>query len=281
MLPKIFPSFPYSQIFFVLCICSLLFVTTTRVFAQTEETTNQSESLPQESTEATLGVAQMMRIIGEDIKDGYVITSSNEGPTPSSTAYDPQILGIVARDAAIILNNTTEEDGIPVISSGTVYVLVSSKEGAIAQGDLLTTSTIPGVAVKANEDGYVLGRSLQTYDNPDPEHIDKIAMNLNLHYYSSKPTLAGSLTDILKIALNTSDGIPSPWIKYIVAAIVVIGSFVLGYLTFGRTAAKGVEALGRNPAASKIIHLGIILNVSIVVVIVLVGLVVAFLILRL
>lgn len=251
------------------------------VSAQTEDDADSSDSLSQESTEATLGVAQMMQIVGEDIKDGYVISSSSEGPTPSTVAYDPQVLGIVARDAAIILNNTTEENGIPVISQGTVYVLVSSAEGPIAQGDLLTTSTNPGVAVKAVQDGYVLGRALQDYDNPDPEHIDKIAMSLNLHYYSAKPTLAGSLTDILKIALNTTDGVPSPWIKYIVAAIVVIGSFVLGYLTFGRTAAKGVEALGRNPAASKIIHLGIILNVSIVVVIVLVGLVVAFLILRL
>lgn len=258
-----------------------LFASISSVSAQTEDGADSSEPLSQESTEATLGVAQMMQIVGEDIKDGYVISSSAEGPTPSTVAYDPQVLGIVARDAAIILNNTTEENGIPVISQGTVYVLVSSADGPIAQGDLLTTSTNPGVAVKAVQDGYVLGRALQDYDNPDPEHVDKIAMSLNLHYYSAKPTLAGSLTDILKIALNTTDGVPSPWIKYIVAAIVVIGSFVLGYLTFGRTAAKGVEALGRNPAASKIIHLGIILNVSIVVVIVLVGLVVAFLILRL
>ncbi len=52
-------------------------------------------------------------------------------------------------------------------------------------------------------------------------------------------------------------------------------------MTFGRTAAKGVEAMGRNPSASKIISLGIIFNVGIVVVIVLAGLSVAFMILRL
>jgi F0F1-type ATP synthase membrane subunit c/vacuolar-type H+-ATPase subunit K len=63
--------------------------------------------------------------------------------------------------------------------------------------------------------------------------------------------------------------------------IVVLGSMILGFLSFGRAAAKGVEALGRNPAASRIIHLGIIFNVAIVVAIALAGLAVAFLILRL
>jgi F0F1-type ATP synthase membrane subunit c/vacuolar-type H+-ATPase subunit K len=86
---------------------------------------------------------------------------------------------------------------------------------------------------------------------------------------------------LIKLAVLPTKDSPSPIFKYIVAAFVVLGSFVLGFLSFGRTAAKGVEALGRNPSASKIIHLGIIFNVGIVVVIVLAGLTVAFMILRL
>ena len=82
------------------------------------------------------------------------------------------------------------------------------------------------------------------------------------------------------ILLPTKEG-PGPLFKYIMAAIVVLGSMILGFLTFGRAAAKGVEALGRNPSASRIIHLGIVFNVTIVVAIALAGLVVAFLILRL
>ena len=102
-----------------------------------------------------------------------------------------------------------------------------------------------------------------------------------MHYFNAKPTLAGALSDIFKIALLPTKEGPSAIFKYIVAAAVVLGSLVLGFMSFGRTAAKGVEALGRNPAASKIIHLGIIFNVAIVAVIGLIGLTVAFLILRL
>jgi F0F1-type ATP synthase membrane subunit c/vacuolar-type H+-ATPase subunit K len=231
--------------------------------------------------EATLGVARMIEFKDKNVKDGSIISASAKGAALSAIAYDPQVLGVVSRDAAIILSTTHTPNGIPVISNGTVYLLVSSLHGSIKKGDLLTTSTIPGVAVKAVKDGYVLGRASEDYANPDAKKVDKIVAELDLHYFNAKPTLAGSLTDIFKLALlPTKDG-PAALFKYIIAAVVVLGSFILGFMTFGRTAAKGVEALGRNPAASKIIHLGIIFNVAIVVIIVLAGLTVAFLILRL
>jgi len=170
---------------------------------------------------------------------------------------------------------------VPIISYGEVYMLVSARDGAIKKGELLTTSTIPGVAVKALKSGYVLGSALEDFDSSDGEKIEKIAVDLNLHYFNSKSPFPGSLTDIFKIVvLPTKEG-PTALFKYIVAALVVLGSFTLGFLTFGRTAAKGVEALGRNPAAGRIIHLGIFMNVTIVVAIVLAGLAVALLILRL
>lgn len=231
---------------------------------------------------ATLGVAQMVAVKDIKMKDGTIISNSDHGVIPSSVAYDPQVLGVVSRDAAIILNtNVDPKSALPVISIGTVYVLVSSRDGSIKKGDLLASSTIPGVAVKAIKSGYVLGAALEDYSSPNPNKPDTIAVDLNLHYFNSKPTFPGTLTDLYKyVLLPTKEG-PSPIYKYIVAAMVVMGSFVLGFMSFGRTAAKGVEALGRNPAASRIIHLGIIFNVTIVVVIVLSGLIVAFLILRL
>ncbi len=229
----------------------------------------------------TLGVARMMEVKEKNIRDGSIITSSEKGPVFSTLPYDPQILGIVARDAAILLSNSSSDTATPVISNGQVYILVSTKDGPIKEGDLLTSSTIPGVATRAEKDGYVLGRALEDYNNPDPKKIEKITVDLDLHYFNSKPTIPGSLTDIFKLALLPTKEGPSPIFKYIVAAIVVIASFVLAFLTFSRTAAKGVEALGRNPAASKIIHLGIMFNMAIVVVIVLAGMTISFLILRL
>jgi F0F1-type ATP synthase membrane subunit c/vacuolar-type H+-ATPase subunit K len=244
--------------------------------------TTQDPAAAVEGT-ATMGLAKVVETQLTNIKGGSVVSLSHDGKGAilSTTPYDPQIMGVVSRDAAILIDTTTGKNGVPVISDGIVYILVSTQQGNITRGDLITSSTIPGVAVKATTSGYVLGEALEDYDNPNPNQTDLIAADLNLHYFNSKPTLLGSLTDLLKYALLPTKDSPSPIWKYLVAAAVVLTSFILAYMTFGRTAAKGVEALGRNPSASRIIHLGIIFNVSIVVIIVLAGLTVAFLILKL
>lgn len=249
-------------------------------FAQSAD--NAGSSARSVDGTATLGVARMVDMNAKDVKDGSIISATEEkGPKLSDMSYDPQVLGVVSRDAAIILSNTGSENGIPIISTGQVYVLVSSKYGSIKKGDLITTSTIPGVGVKAVKSGYVIGMALEDYANPNAQQVEKIAIDLDLHYFNAKPTLAGSLTDIFKLALLPTKEGPTAIFKYIVAAGVALASLVLGFMSFGRTAAKGVEALGRNPSASRMIHLGIIFNISIVFVIAAAGLVVAFLILRL
>jgi hypothetical protein len=272
-----FTFFKKAPIIFTIFVVGLFFLIN-NVFAQNAGNTSQLKNV---AGEVTLGVAKIIEIKETDVKDGAIISSSEQGPILSNLAYDPQVLGVVARNAAIVLNSQNITSGVPVISSGQIYMLVSSKEGIIKKGDLITTSTLPGIGVKAVKSGYVLGTALEDYKNPDPKKIDNIAVELNLHYFNSKPTFPGSLSDIFKIALLPTKEAPTPIFKYIVAASVVLGSFVLGFMSFGRTAAKGVEALGRNPAASRIIHLGIIFNVSIVIIIVLAGLIVAFLIFRL
>ena len=257
-------------------LCSLIIAfSPVPAFAQTSAPNSGMEGL------ATFGVARMVETSVPDLKDGAILAVSDHGAVLSSMAYDPQVLGIVSRDAGIIFNTINSSgSGVPVIATGEVYALVSVRDGPIKKGDLLTTSTIPGVAVKAIRPGYVLGTAKEDSTVTDPKEIEKIAIDLNLHYFNSKSPFPGSLSDILKIALfPTKDG-PSPIFKYIVAGLVVLGSFYLGFVSFSRTAAKGVEALGRNPAASRIIYLGIIFNVTIVVAIILAGLTVAFLILR-
>lgn len=274
------PGFKALKSFFLLTVLSALLLSFPRTSSAQEQGQTRARIL---GTEASLGIARLVELQEQDVQDGHVIASSENGPILANIPYDGHVIGVVARDAAIVISSSDieEGEGVPVISNGQVYILVSSQQGAIEKGDLLATSDIPGIAVKAVESGYVLGSALEDYDNSDPNRTEKIAAELDLHYFNSKPTFPGSLTDILKVALLSTDQGPSSLFKYIVAALVVLASFVLAYLTFGRTAAKGVEALGRNPAAKSTIHLGIIFNVAIIIIIILAGLTVAFLILRL
>jgi F0F1-type ATP synthase membrane subunit c/vacuolar-type H+-ATPase subunit K len=274
-MPKLSLKLFEKAFLFGLIVCLLIISHPDAISAQTPKQSSTEEGA------ATLGVARMVETAEKNVKDGSLLSASEKGAVLSTIPYDGHVVGVVSRDAAIILSTKATENGVPTISVGTVYVLVSARDGEIKKGDQITTSTIAGVAVKATKDGYVVGTALEEASSKDPKNPDKIAVDLDLHYFNSKPTFPGSLSDIFKIALLPTKDSPTALFKYIVAAFVVISSFVLGFMSFGRTAAKGVEALGRNPAASKIIHLGIILNVSIVVVIVLSGLTVAFLILRL
>src|SRR4051812_19389358 len=100
-----------------------LFVTIHNAWAQTATKDN-----------VTLGVAKFVDVKAKNIKDGTIISASEKGAIPSILAYDPQVIGVVARDAAILLNYQSKNSGVPVISTGQVYMLVSSKEGPIKTG---------------------------------------------------------------------------------------------------------------------------------------------------
>jgi hypothetical protein len=240
-----------------------------------------AQTAPSPSGKVTLGVSRTVNIEDPNAQEGSIVSASDHGAILSDLPYDSQVMGVISNNAAIVLTENPSINSKAIVSDGIASVLVSSKTGAIKSGDLITTSTIPGVGEKALQSGYVLGTALEDYTSSDPTKSGKIRVDLNLHYFNSKPVFPGSLTDILKLALLSTKEGPNAFFKYFLAGAVSIASIVLGFMSFARTAAKGVEALGRNPAASRIIHLGIILNISITVVIVSAGLFIGFLILRL
>ena len=55
-------------------------------------------------------------------------------------------------------------DGKPVALAGRVPVKVSTENGPIKKGDALTSSSIPGVAMKTTKAGHILGVAMTEYD---------------------------------------------------------------------------------------------------------------------
>lgn len=136
--------------------------------------------------------------------------------------------------------------------------------------------------MKATEPGTILGTALEDYDPSDPNTITKIGVQIDIRYYSFNRVAAESVFDLFKISLsNAASQQPPIFFKYFTAAFVVIGSVILGIYFFGRVATKGVEALGRNPLAARIIEFGIVINVIITIATIAAGLIIAIVILRL
>jgi hypothetical protein len=107
----------------------------------------------------------------EDIEPGTVVVIDEEGAVKrSQQAYDKRVAGVVSGAGGlkpgIILNKQESNEGRrPVALMGKVYCKVDARHSPIEVGDLLTTSSTPGYAMKADDplkaSGATMGKTLQ------------------------------------------------------------------------------------------------------------------------
>ncbi len=236
----------------------------------------------------SFGIASNVPILDNNAKNGDIVVTSSGGFLISSKEYDTGIAGVVSQNPAVSINVTDTDDTsksakkYPVIQSGTALVNLSRSNGDIRKGDLITSSGTKGVGMKATKSGYVLGSALEDFDSQSSATEQLINISINIHYYASKASnTRSSLTDIFKLSAIASTEEPIVVFRYIMAGLVVILSFAFGFVSFGKIARSGIEALGRNPLAGRLIQVGILINTLITVAIIAAGLVIGLFILRL
>ncbi len=83
----------------------------------------------------------------------------------SVNAYDRRMLGVVATRPALVIGGREGKGvtGKPVALSGRVPVKVTTENGPIKKGDSLTSSSKPGIAMKAIKTGQIIGVALEDY----------------------------------------------------------------------------------------------------------------------
>src|SRR3989344_676592 len=117
----------------------------------------------------------------------------------SQGKYDNKILGIVSTQPGFVLQDgPAGENSYPVALSGRVPVKVSTENGLIKVGDPLTSSSIPGVAMKATNEGLIIGTALENYESPE---IGKVTVFVNRTWFD--PNL--QLTDTGDFQIVTSE----------------------------------------------------------------------------
>lgn len=227
------------------------------------------------------GFANALEIQGENIQNGSVISFSNDGYTLSKRAYDPTVYGIVTNDPAITTEVIDENDPntFYVVSDGKSLVRVVTSNGPIVAGDLITASEIPGVAMKAENDGYVIGTALEDYTNENAEEVGEILVNLNFSFNSNVSTLRSNLLENFDLALSAPFLSPTNALRYILAGLALLIAFALGMGYFGKVTQVGVEALGRNPLAGRAILVSVIINMLLALLTIAAGLVLGYFIL--
>lgn len=123
----------------------------------------------------TLSVGDVVRI-DPDLTSGVL---------KSEKPHDQTVLGVVSTKPASLIGSTAGlgVTGVPVAIAGRVPVKISMENGPIAPGDYLTSSSAPGVAMRATKRGPVIGRALQDYDS---EGVSTIMMFVDQTYYTPK-----------------------------------------------------------------------------------------------
>ena len=108
---------------------------------------------------------------GETIEPGTVMVLGDENCLrPSQRAYDTRVAGVISgggtyKPGIILDSQSSEPNRLPVALLGKVFCKVDAQFGAIAVGDLLTTSATPGHAMKIGDPqqsfGAVIGKALR------------------------------------------------------------------------------------------------------------------------
>ncbi|HSX29098.1 MAG TPA: hypothetical protein VLE73_00900, partial [Candidatus Saccharimonadales bacterium] len=219
------------------------------------------------TTVDTADLAEWIHFTGAQPTPGELLTigDSDVSAKKSSVPYDEKVIGVVTTTPHTVMG---ADDGHSVVMalSGRVPVKVSLENGPIHPGDYLTTSSVPGVAMKATKAGRAIGVALMPYDGTgsdlvmtqlqvgfadpgtDANHLQgdvSIAGNLNI---SGNLTIDGDLT--VAGTTTTKDLVVTGTAK--VASITVGDKIVLGSSTEDPEAAVAHPIVKRFKASKSI-----------------------------
>jgi len=92
----------------------------------------------------------------------------------SSEAYSSRVIGVYATKPGVLLGRSVEGFSVPVGVVGVLPTKVSGENGAIRRGDMLTSSSTPGYAMRAQPQivggfelfptGSIIGKALENFE---------------------------------------------------------------------------------------------------------------------
>lgn len=133
-----------------------------------------------------IDVAENYPTIDSGIEAGDVVAADTSNPqfiVKATSSYEANLLGVISTAPGMLLGWNEPSDVVrPVALAGRVPVKVTAKNGAIAIGDYLTASDIPGVAMKATAPGRVIGTALEDYNPTSTDEISKIVVFVNAEW---------------------------------------------------------------------------------------------------
>jgi len=137
-----------------------------QIWNGSEFTEASSEEQEQDSSAIQADIAEYIEAAEESLLPGDLVAVAEKGVSvrKSNKAYDKNIVGVVSLEPGLLLGRNESGTAVPLALAGRVKVKVSNENGPIAAGDAITSSSKPGVGMKATKPGRVIGIALESYD---------------------------------------------------------------------------------------------------------------------
>ncbi len=192
-----------------------------------------------------------------------IISSPDKGLTRTDVSYDNRLFGVVQESPLILVSSSAEPSASekPVIREGDVVVNVTDYNGQIRRSDFVTSSPALGKGMRSGQSGYVLGVALDdavfTSDTISvggrAARVGTVRVGLRIEY-AELNTARNSihLLDDLNAALFHNLKDPEKFVnavRAVVAGLIAVVAFAIGFYSINRSLLKSVEAVGRNPLA--------------------------------
>ncbi len=145
----------------------------------------------------TSGVGQRYDAADTDLETGEVVIVDDNGQVHRSTAANQRgLIGVISSNGGLMVGSSSSSNSVNVAAAGNVSVRVSTENGVISAGDPLTSSSIPGVAMKSSG-GSTIGVATSGFSGSGQGQITMSASN-------NSSSLAG-LGDLNSLENKVSD----------------------------------------------------------------------------
>ncbi len=277
----------------VLAILAVPFIVVSSVIAADKTAVNTTES----------PTISQMYDASDEVQRGMIVMidpKNSKRIKPLTTDAPTSMHGVVvaANETVLSLGGDGTTSQVYVASNGKYEVLVSTQNGAIKTGDLITISAIDGIGMKASgAQEVVLGKALSSFDGKQNVSgtmalkstigkqqiaIGKILVDISIAHNPLAVSVTGPpVPAVLKKAGEVISGKPVSTVRlYISIIILLVTVFVTGSLLYGGVRSSLV-AIGRNPLAKKSIGRGLVQVIVLGLIIFVLGLFSVYLLLKL
>lgn len=210
----------------------------------------------------------------EEVQSGDIVSfnPATQQMTLSRAPGDRNTFGIVVFEPLLVLSSE-DVDEVPVVRTGEAAVNVTAGNGSIEPGDFITTSSIAGKGIRADESHeYIVGVALEPYSGEESETGTisqgqiQVLLNIGTREQAIREIEEEEETEETAVT-GISEATILNIIQYLLAAFIAVGSIYVAFKNFGPALRDGITSIGRNPLARSSIQSVVILNAVIIVLI--------------